>query len=284
MYNDLLDQKINIKISGKAMDADFGYELKYLLDILQEIQSLIEKTYLVSQEQTRMKAADYDNLKVILENPKRGSFKSNILITIQDAIVPLLPVLAENGISIWGAIKQAFEFLKLTIDTRKEGKELRIEQSGDGIIATGNNVTITVNQVIPELANKLAPSFHNLTKNLDGENISEIEMLTTNEDGIVLTNEDNERFKRKTLLSEEIIYREGKVSASDSETYTGKIEIDGKTYPFEIVDKYKSEEFFARTFTKKVAIQCQERIKIDPSKEEYIKVVGLKIHNMEIIA
>jgi len=42
-YQKEMDEKITITISGAAMDANLGYELRYLLNFLTSIENLIEK-------------------------------------------------------------------------------------------------------------------------------------------------------------------------------------------------------------------------------------------------
>jgi len=121
-----------------------------------------------------MTEEDYQNLKVIMSKTRVGSFEADIFIQLQQTVIALMPLLANDGIAIWEIIKQSYEYLKLVIDTRKEGKEVEITQDGDGIIVTGNNNNITINKHVPDLSKDLSPTFSQMANNIDGDKIKQV--------------------------------------------------------------------------------------------------------------
>lgn len=278
------DEKVYLKISGNAMDAALGFELKYLLGLLQGVEDLIEKTYLFSKGRIRMTSEDYNNLKIIIDEPKRGSFDANIFIQVLDNVLAISPLLAENGVAIWQSIKQVYEYLKLVIDTRKEGKEVEITQSGDhNIIVQGDNNTITVNKHTPDLAKNLSPYITKMTKNIDDENISGIELNTEEDTGFNLTAEDKERFRSKTFLNDEYTNYEGKIVSSDSKRHKGEIETDNGTFTYYIHDSIASERVHDEIYLKNVLLECREKVKIDPSKETMEEILSLEVYDFQIL-
>jgi len=288
-YQKEMDEKITITISGTAMDANLGYELRYLLNFLTSIENLIEKTYLYSYDKTRMTEEDYQNLKVIMSKTRVGSFEADIFIQLQQTVIALMPLLANDGIAIWEIIKQSYEYLKLVIDTRKEGKEVEITQDGDGIIVTGNNNNITINKHVPDLSKDLSPTFSQMANNIDGDKIKQVNFSSTKDKNFELTEEDRERFKSKTLLFEEIITVDGEIVASDFERYRGNIkvfpdqELPSEVFAFEVTNEIKDKQIFKNSYLSNVRVKCQQRVKIDPTKEEMTKTIGLKILDIELL-
>lgn len=288
-YQKEMDEKITITISGAAMDANLGYELRYLLNFLTSIENLIEKTYLYSYDKTRMTEEDYQNLKVIMSKTRVGSFEADIFIQLQQTVIALMPLLANDGIAIWEIIKQSYEYLKLVIDTRKEGKEVEITQDGDGIIVTGNNNNITINKHVPDLSKDLSPTFSQMANNIDGDKIKQVNFSSTKDKNFELTEEDRERFKSKTLLFEEIITVDGEIVASDFERYRGNIkvfpdqELPNEVFSFEVTSEIKDKQIFKNSYLSNVRVKCQQRVKIDPTKEEMTNTIGLKILDIELL-
>ncbi len=288
-YQKEMDEKITITISGTAMDANLGYELRYLMNFLTSIENQIEKTYLFSYDKTRMSEEDYQNLKVIMSKTRVRSFEADIFIQLQQTVIALIPLLANDGQAIWEIIKKSYEYLKLVIDTRKEGKEVEITQDGDGIIVTGNNNNITINKHVPALSKDLSPSFSKMANNIDGDKIKQVNFSSTKDSDIELTEEDKERFKSKTLLFEETVTVDGEIVASDFERYRGNIkvfpdqELPSEIFSFEVANEIKDKQIFKNSYLSNVRVKCQQRVKIDPTKEEMTETIGLKILDIELI-
>lgn len=288
-YQKEIDEKITITISGKAMDAQLGYELRYLLNYLSSVENLVEKTYLFSSEKSRMSDEDYQNLKVIMSNTREACFETDVYIQLKQTAIALIPLIAKDGKSIWEIIKQSYEYLKLVIDTRKEGKEVEIKQEGDGIIVTGNNNHITINKHVPEISKSLSPTFSKMARSIDGDNIRQVGFSSSQDADFNLTEEDKERFKSKTLLYEEVLTIKGEIVASDFERHKGNIKVfEGQellndTYSFEVADEIKEKQIFKDSYLSSVKIKCQQRVKIDPAKEEMTKTIGLKVLDIELL-
>lgn len=163
-----------------------------------------------------MKSEDYDNLKVLLNEPRKGSFEADIFIQVVSSILPVAPLIAQNGVAIWISIKQAYEYLKILIDTRKDGRNVSITQEEDCLIVAGDNNTIYLNKGIPELAEKLAPYIANTAREVDGEKIEGIDLLSDRDLDIKITSQDKERYKVRTVLDEEYSEYTRKIVLSDS--------------------------------------------------------------------
>lgn len=231
-----------------------------------------------------MTSDDREKIKIIIDEPKKGSFEANIFIQLIDNILAVSPLLAENGIAIWEYITQAYEYLKLFIDTRKKGKEVTVPQDDNhNIIVTGDSNQITVNNQVPELAKNLSPHMSNMAQNIDDDNISEVNLYSADDEGFNLTIEDKERFKSKTFLNSEYIEYKGKIVSSDSKRHKGEIETKEGLYTFFVHDSIASESFHDDVYLKNVKFKCHEKIKIDPSLEEMEKILSIEVYEYDLL-
>lgn len=286
MHNEI-DKKISINIKGSAMDADEGYELRYLLDILSGFEDIIEKTYLFSVGRLRMKEEDRDNLKIVLSNPSKGSFNADLLMLLYDTTLALSPLLIENSGSIWSAVKHTYDYLKKVIDAKKEGKKIVININGNDNLTNvtiGENNSSEIHQFpsyVPDLAESIAPSISKVTKNIDDDKIKSINLLDSEDNkNICLTEIDKRRFESTTFLTDQVYNLEGKITVSNSNSFTGKIlvfendyDIASGEYNFKVESDLEDESYFKEIYLVEGNYECKLRIKLDPSKglQEVIK-------------
>lgn len=287
------DKKLTLTISGPAMEVDGGFELNYLTDTLESFEKIIEKTYLYSSGKTRMSEEDRDTLKIILKNPSEGSFVADIAIQIHDLTLALTPLIAQNGPTIWTAVKKTYEYLKLVIDSKKKGETPMIQNSGDGNIIVqiiGDNNSVTNHQFpdyVEGLGERLSPEFEKITRNMDEEKIENIDFIDNqSNESISLDIEDKQRFQTSMANTEETFELKGQITIANSNSYTGKIdiykndyEIDPGEYPFTVDKSLSNRDFFRTKYLIVEEYICQLRLRVDLSK-------GLEniINNIHIIS
>ena len=139
------EKRIELHISGDAMDDEKGYELKYLIRALQNFEKISEKTYLFLTSQNKMTTSNNEDFKVYITDIRAGSFKADIILFTQTYILPLVPVVGEHGDLVWECVLNSFNFVKTIAKAKKEGKSVDISNIGDKaivIINNGNDVTI----------------------------------------------------------------------------------------------------------------------------------------------
>lgn len=275
------DKNLTLRISGNVMDIDGGFELNYLTDTLESIEKLIEKTYLYSHGKNRMNDEDRENLKIILKNPTEGSFVADIAIQIRDLTLSLAPFIAENGSTIWVAVKTTYQYLKTVIDAKKRGVKPMIENSGDDtiiVLIPGDNNNVTINEYpeyVVDLAERLSPEFENLTKNIEDNKIDYIDVMDdSDQDGSIrFDEEDKERFKVSMVNTEETFELKGQIITANSNTYTGKIdiydndyEIEPGEYSFTVDKKLSNRTFFKEKYLIIEDYICQLRLRVDLSR------------------
>lgn len=281
---------IELRISGEEMNKQKGYELSTVLDSLQAFENMVTKTYLTASGKDRLSDHDKDNLKIRIVDIREGSFVSAMTILWEQTILPITPLIVENGSMIWNAITTAYEFLKVKIKAEKEGKNVEVTQTiTDGGINTSivnsHHVTIYVDPGIPDLSNKLLPEFKRISKNIDGQNIEKVEIGEANsEDGNVVIDERTKQlFSKQTLTVDQEITIIGKVVNGDFLKQKGKIQIssapspieEGVVYNFTAKDRLNNEQIWQEMFLREKEYLCKYRIEMDPQNLSLTNVIEI---------
>lgn len=290
--NEEIDKNLSLKISGKAMDFNDGFELNYLTDTLENTQNLIEKTYLFTVGKTRMNQEDREHLKIIMKNPSKGSFNADIDIQLFGVALTLIPLISKNGAGIWSAIKNTYEFLKLVIDSKKKEKPIEINNTGEGtVIVNINNGNENENHIqkFPEyvegLSEKLSPEFEKITRNIDGEKIKTINFSDmTSGENLSLDYTDRQRFETTSSISDDLFNLKGQIVIANSNSYTGKIQIyknkydiEPGEYSFSVAKRFENKNFFKSKYLIDEKYQCQIKLSTDFSKGVKSSIAGINI-------
>lgn len=299
MENTDSEQLFTLRISGDELNKEDGYNLRYILKTFSSVENLVDKTYLHSQDRVQMTKSDKENISVRLLEVKEGSFVADFVIQMNDYLLPIIPLIAENPVQIWEAIKNSYTYIKTIMQAKQEGKEvavtldnnqngIQVSNSGSGDVNFGD-IHITVNPAIHSLSSKTAPVFSQLSNNVDGSSVQSIQLMDDHQDNIEFTEYEKRLFKKKVYLDENIMELNGKIKVSNFESLTGRIEIYDNdediipgTYRFHVdKDKFGNEEVWKDIYLDEKIFRCQKRITLDPSKgfeEEIseIKLIGIK--------
>lgn len=281
------DKTISVHITGSAMRGSTGYDLSRLVKALRCFEEITKKTYLFINDKNRMSEFDKENFKIIIYDIKEGSFLAQLKLQIQNYAIPLYPFFAEHAGSIWEAIKNTYQYLKLLIDTRKKGERAQMEINGDGniCITTGDNSPVYVfPPYVHKLGQQLTPIFSELSKVIDGREIESIGFGDNDADEIKMTQEDKERFREKIYLIDDEILLSGIITVSNAKSYTGKIDIQENengivpgTYNFTLSSELQNAEFMKSSFMNSQRYICSPKVKLDPGKGLEETIVELKI-------
>lgn len=293
-------QKIKLRITGDEMNAENGYRLDGVLTSLHNFEQLINKTYLHINERSRLKDSDYDKVSIRLLSVEEGSFLSTLTIVYNDLLIPSLPLLIDNSEMLWGSIKLAYDFIKIKINAIKEGKEVMVTQtaSENGINVANNangTINITVNQGIPELADKLKPQFRDMTRIIDGDDVSGIEITDTGNNTstgtLSLDKNAKELFKKTTYTEDDEISIIGKIMDGNYSKQNGKIIIEdssvipGGEYKFSVSDNLHAEEKWREMFLQERPYYCKRRVEYDPNSQadQQLKILEIIITDWDEI-
>lgn len=286
--------KITLNIKGNSAKFSEGTDLRILTEAFKGTQSLIDKTYLYSEGKKRMTEEDYKNLQLTIKNFRDGSIEGDIWVTIKNTVLPIAPLVLEHSGDILTAIKNVYDFLKFKIQANKEGKTMEVTTSGDYntvISVPGNNNTINVYSppYVEELSNNLSTTILEMTRNIDGKELSKISLSTADSE-FGLDIQDKETFKEQSFTSDYVFVINANIRKADANRYSGTLAVVdsnddniviGSEYLFKSVDGVFNEINFKDCFSTERRFKCKKRINIGASNNYNVKVKEIII--IEII-
>ncbi|GAA3608132.1 hypothetical protein [Secundilactobacillus similis] len=244
--------KISVRVSGKALNPDEGYNLDSVITSLQNVENLIKKTYLVANDRSRFTENDAQSINIKLQSWEQGSLISNLEIWFNSVVLPTLPFVVDNREFIWESIKGSVDFLRAKFNAEKEGKSVDIRQNTDGgtainVKAEGNSkVVIYAPQGLPATAERLQPTLQELTQQIDGTDVTSIDFSDKAEDikqpskVVSLNNSDKDLFGSATFTSDEQVEIVGKITSGNYDTNAGRIEVlSSATQRIEVGQSYR---------------------------------------------
>ncbi|MBA2795662.1 hypothetical protein [Streptococcus porcinus] len=289
----MFKEKISFRIKGKEADFIEGTDIRALGQSLVSFQKMIEKVYLYSEGRAKMTDSDYENLKIQLQNPRSGSWTSDICIDLKSLVLPLTPFILQNSGDIMETIYNVYKFLIYKIKAKDEDKKLSIQitdNSGPVYVIHENDGSVIINTPpdIPQLSEELAPLIQKITKNIDGQAISEVE-IGNSKDIIHFDLTDAQRFKTHTFTSDVPIKVSGIIRDAKADTYSGVIKITksqdpqvikGEEYHFSSQNLF-SEEKFKSVYLIEHQFLIKKRIAIGPKNNFDGTVKSLIIDGFE---
>lgn len=276
-------ETVSIRLSGTQMNKAEGYDLNSIIKTLGAVESMAKKTFLFSKGSN--KVID-DEFSVKLMGIQEGSFISNLQFVYSDLalpLAPLVPLVIENKDVIWNAIKTSYDFLNAKLIAEKEGQIVKVNQStdqnGSNINIENNNgtITINVNPGISDLAEKCIPQFSEMTKQIDGVGVEEIELFSidgNSDNAVTLRKSDRDIFRESTFTEDDEFVLTGKILSGDFTRLKGKIEVIavgdneltvGATYNFSTNKNIASEDVWRQMFLQEQTYRCKRRVKYSPS-------------------
>lgn len=243
---------ISVRVSGKALNPEEGYNLDSVITSLQNVENLIKKTYLVANGRSRFTENDAQGVNIKLQSWEQGSLISNLGIWFDSVVLPSLPFVVNNREYIWESIKGSIELLRAKFGAEKEGKTVEVEQKTDGgtainVQASGDSkVVIYAPQGLSATAERLQPTLQDLTQQIDGTNVTSIDLSDKKEDikdaskVVSLNSSDKDLFGSATFTSDEQVEIVGKITSGNFDTNAGRIEvISSATQRIEVGQSYR---------------------------------------------
>lgn len=243
---------ISVRVAGKALNPEEGYNLDSVITSLQNVENLIKKTYLVANGRSRFTENDAQGVNIKLQSWEQGSLISNLGIWFDSVVLPTLPFVVNNREYIWESIKGSVELLRAKFGAEKEGKTVEIEQKTDGgtainVQARGDSkVVIYAPQGLSATAERLQPTLQDLTQQIDGTNVTSIDLSDKKEDikdaskVVSLNSSDKDLFGSATFTSDEQVEIVGKITSGNFDTNAGRIEvISSATQRIEVGQSYR---------------------------------------------
>ncbi|MCV3318976.1 hypothetical protein [Pediococcus pentosaceus] len=276
-------QKLQVHVSGPEMNKSKGYKLDDVISSLQDVQNLINKTYLALNDRRRFTDKNSEKIVLRVDDFKEGSLIADLNIVYSDIVVPIMPIVASNPDFFIDVIKNAYKFLKTKLKAESEGKEVQtvINNESTAVNVMNNNGTIVINspQGMDQVASSLQPEFTKLAQNIDTTGVSNISLssLSNNDvsNSLELNQEDRRIFSGNVMTSDDIYTIIGKITSGNFETNSGRILIiesntdaiaKGQTYNVTINKELHAEERWKEMFLSERPYYCSYSGKFDASQ------------------
>ncbi|WP_436663944.1 hypothetical protein [Lactiplantibacillus plantarum] len=274
-------QSLSFRVSGDEMDTESGYDLSTVIGSLNDIESLVNKTYLSLNNRQRFNDQDAQRLNVRLKKLEKGSLWTQLDIVYHNVVIPALPYLAANQDFILATIKDSLKYIRAKRTAEKKGQTPMIEQKAGAqsvvVNATGNaKVRIIVPRGLPKVADELQPEFKKLSEHIDGKGVSSIgigsNLSPDVSEELKLDENDKELLSTKEITSDEQFSIVGKIFSGNFSANNGKILVIqtgessleiGKVYRAEISKELHAEDKWKDMFLTARPYYCKLKLKSD---------------------
>ena len=180
---------------------------------------------------------------------------------------------------IWNSVKSAYEFLKIVISHKRDGKEYKISApDNNGIIVLSNQgePNVTINQNIFNIAERSLDGYRKISGQIQEGRIESISMLDIKKKGIIISSNEKKLFNPETKVEENPINIKGNIFDFNTEKFTGKIRviegelIPAKDYNFALVGKQDYIPYIMAMTMPLVTMRCLIEIEQNPTGVKYI--------------
>lgn len=285
------NQSLEIVLSGSEFDDEKNLYL--MIEALNNLNRVVEKSYLTINNKKRMSEKDREVFQLKAREFKDGSLVIGLGMYVSALTQSsMFNTLTLSPTDIWVLVKDGYRFLKHVLKAHSEGRP--IEMKGDNnmlVVVTGDNNKVEFHpEVIPYL-NTSEQNFERLSKLVDPEKGVNGFSLSSEEqtDKITFSEEEKTLFESKTRIENEIIKIKAKIFDLNANDCTGELEVidsddvdvrEGSFCKFDFVDKEKDHEFLSEIFLREIQLFALKETTFNPvTLEKEIK--KLSIVNIE---
>lgn len=239
----MADEIITLNINGPVIKDP--YPLHEVIGILDDFHSIVDQSFLVLSGKGRLTKTERLNFRILASQPRTGSYiqQLQILYDIAQPVLPLIiPQLASSD--IWKYAKAAYDFLKVMIGSRRNGKEPTVSvpnNEGMIVVSTSGSPPFQVTQNVFNIAYRSEDDYKRITGHIEKGRIDTISALDAKQEGISLTGEEKELFNPETKLEDKPIDLVGSIFDFNKDKSSGKIRIvegqpiPAKDYAFDLI-------------------------------------------------
>lgn len=276
--------EITFKMDGPILEESIPLYL--LTPALENVQSLIDKTYLTLSGKKRLSKNERKHFQLRTNGINKGSANSVLelfMIGTQIAL-PLYYNMGADG--IWKYTQSAFEFLKIVLKARNNGEipryEFRGNENSNLDVHIGDN-TYNFNAPVYFIGKSSLSNYQKLSEPID-EGVDFLELKSSGKPDIVLASEEKKLFSIKSIISEQPEQLTCEIFDFNKFDNIGKLYVfEGQSIPegnyrFSVIGNQDTAAFIEAMLKRNVTITCLLEISDDPFEME--KVVALQIINI----
>ena len=197
-------EELQFKIDGPALKE--GIPLHIAISALSSFQSIVDKTYLVTAEKTRITASEREKFYLRATEFRQGSFLTYFDIALQGVQLGL-PLVSNIGpLNIWHLTKDTFSMLKTVCGAVQSGNEPTYEFNNEGDVQfhVGDQYH-NYHGAVFQIAQLALPNYQDLAHLLGKNKLTEISagQKFGSQHDIHLTELDREAFDIPTKVQKE---------------------------------------------------------------------------------
>jgi len=277
-------EELQFKIDGPALKE--GVPLPVAISALSSFQSIVDKTYLVTAEKSRITASEREKFYLRATEFKQGSLLTYFDIALQGVQLGL-PLVSNLGPqNIWDLTKDTFSMLKIVCGAVQSGKEPAYEFNNNG------NVDVRVGDEhhhyhgpVFQIAQLALPNFQDLAHLLGNRKLTEISAgpRFSSQHDIYLNESDREAFDIPTKIQKETTELKCEVFDFNKYKNAGKLsvsaggqEVPPGEYNFSIFGNQDNVEYIYTLLKPQVTLLCLVDESISPFG-------GVAVHKLHVI-
>ncbi|MBM7866996.1 hypothetical protein GTO89_11105 [Heliobacterium gestii] len=264
---------IRLSIEGNAE----SFILHDVTTVLTEIQHIIDRTYLVLNNRSRLVKQDRKQYQIQATRFSKGSFIADldILVFLKDQLIlPLIPII--NAKSIVAYTEYAYKYLRLIYGMKKRGLEPTFhEVSFNTYVVEAGEESMIIDQETYHIAQGAREYYKRLTNTIEENGIESIKLSDENKCYVELGLKDRGFFDNVVKIEDKEISINVDIYKFDKDTNTGRLyvfpdqTIPGGSYSFETYDRIKMTTISSMR-NRKVRIQAVCYYESNPFDEEHI--------------
>lgn len=280
-------QQIDLEFKMEGPVFDNGLPLPLTIKSLENLQGILDRSYLVLAHKQRMSAQERSFFYLQSQGIQHGSLLTTLGLVFT-AAQPVLPIISNLGpTGVWEHAKEAFEFIKIVFKAKKDGQSVTITNNGDGSLVNVNTGTQTVafNQPIFNIAVNSLPHYEFFARHLGQEKVRNITLGPAGRRDIALTTDDKGLFDLPTRIDPQQHVLDCEIFEFDKYEGKGRLSVfdeqavKGGAYRFMVMGRQDLSEYIEAMLRKHVKVTCMEEIEDHPilgQKTAALQVVNVK--------
>ena len=266
-----------------------GIPLHIATRALEDVQSIVDKSYLVAINRTRLQQEDRSSFYLRANRIEYGSLNSLIEIVVEHSQIalPILPTLDPE--LIWTYTKETFNFLKTAFEASQRGQKPRYEFSGDHTHVHIGDERHTYNAPVFHIGELSVNSYRDLAE-LMGEDGVDSALLASHdapETNIAfdLQKDDQGLFEIPSRMDDKAVDLECEIFDFNKYENHGRTtvmpyqEVPEGRYPFEVMGDQDQSSYIESMLKSEVILRCLRELKIDPLGESEV----VKLHVLSVV-
>lgn len=265
-------EELQFKIDGPALKE--GVPLPVAISALSSFQSIVDKTYLVTTEKSRITASEREKFYLRATEFKQGSLLTYFDIALQGVQLGLPLVSSFGPQNIWDLTKDTFSMLKTVCGAVQGGKKPTYEFNNDGDVdlRIGDEHHHYHGPVF-QIAQLALPNYQDLAHLLGNKKLTEISagQKFSSQNDIYLNEMDREAFDIPTKIKKETTELKCEVFDFNKYKNIGKLsvsvgdqEVPPGEYNFSILGNQDNVEYIYTLLKPQVMLLCLVEESISP--------------------